>query len=375
MNEGSETAASMPGLHVAMRTDVGLRRERNEDFLATRAFGLGVFAIVCDGMGGHRGGERASRVAVAAAVASLEQSSRAEAFDALRDAALNANDAVVVESAEHAEYAGMGTTLVAALIGPETATIANVGDSRAYMLRGDGRLERITKDHSLVAGMVERGEITEEEAERHPRRNVITRALGEPDVEPDLFVTALVPGDVLLLASDGLHGMIGADAIRDVLMHQRDPARACDQLVERALAAGGDDNISVIVARRAGASEPIETPTNPGTVEVRRRPRGLGLIIGVGLGAIAVFALLIIFFRGVMIGVEERARVARDTSGVYVKDSAANAWDTPSDSGGPDSARGGAAIPDSGSADTTGAFGDGGGLPDSSRLKRSANGR
>ncbi len=375
MNEGNETAASMPGLHVAMRTDVGLRRERNEDFLATRAVRLGVFAIVCDGMGGHRGGERASRVAVAAAVASLEQTSRGEAYDALRDAALNANDAVVVESAEHEEYAGMGTTLVAALIGAETATIANIGDSRAYVLRADGRLERITKDHSLVAAMVERGEITEEEAERHPRRNVITRALGEPDVEPDLFATVLAPGDVLLLASDGLHGMIGAEAIRDVLMHQREPARACDQLVERALAAGGDDNISVIVARRAETTEPVETPTSPGTADVRHRPRGLGLIIGVGLGAIALLALLIVFFRSVMIGVEERGRIARDTSGVFVKDSMPNGWDTPADSGGPDSVRGGAAIPDSGSADTTGAFGDGGGLPDSSRLRQPANGR
>lgn len=287
------------GFRIATRTHVGLWRERNEDYLSVRETRHGLLIVVCDGMGGHVGGEHASRVAVGTLLDHVERG-KGSAGEILRHATAEANNAILAESRKNPEYQRMGTTLVAALLREAKATIANVGDSRAYLFRGDS-LQRVSRDHSLVGEMVQRGEITEEEAASHPQRNIITRALGgSSNAEPDTFDLNLERGDVILLASDGLHGMVSDNDIREVLLLIPDPARACDELVERALSAGGNDNISVIIARFAEGGEITEAPTTDPAHGERRGPRGLGLIAGVALGAIGLLVLLIVFWSVVL---------------------------------------------------------------------------
>ncbi|HVZ41938.1 MAG TPA: Stp1/IreP family PP2C-type Ser/Thr phosphatase [Candidatus Kapabacteria bacterium] len=303
------------GYEVATGTHIGLVRSQNEDYLGVQRTRNGLLLVVCDGMGGHRGGARASRIAVETAIADVEEGS-GSAGELLRHAVMRANDAIVKEAVQDGSLKGMGTTLVAALLSGEDATIANVGDSRAYLLPRSGAMERLTADHSLVGEMVQRGELSEDEAARHPRRNVITRALGTPGgIEPDIFRRRLAAGDTLLLCSDGLHGLVN-DAVITELLRRRPVAGACDALVERALAEGGTDNVTAVVALASSADEPRDATTDPGkevSAPARRRPRGLGLIIGVAFGTIAVVAGLIIFWRWVMISMEGRDTVKRDS--------------------------------------------------------------
>lgn len=269
MNQTDHTAGSPAGgtshggYRIGTRTDVGLRRQKNEDHLDVQVTPHGLLMVVCDGMGGHRGGERASRLAVETFMRAVSEG-KGDRGTILRNAVAEANRTVIAEAVVMPDYAGMGTTLVAAVLEDGRATVVNVGDSRGYLLHG-ATLQRITRDHSLVWEMVERGQITEAQAEHHPKRNIITRALGSnPDVEPDIFEVPLAQGDQLLLASDGLHGMIPDADIRDSLESHSDPARACDDLVRRALDAGGDDNVSVALARLGDGAPVAEAPTDPG---------------------------------------------------------------------------------------------------------------
>ncbi len=292
----SPDGASSGGYRVGTRTDVGLRRQKNEDYLNATATPHGLLLVVCDGMGGHRGGERASRLAVDVCTRTVLDGV-GDREQVLRSAVAAAAVAVSQESVLSSEYSGMGTTLVAALLGGGEAVVVNIGDSRAYLLHG-GTLRRITHDHSLVWGLVERGEITEEEAERHPQRNVITRSLGRnPDVEPDLFHVRLDRGDALLLSSDGLHGLVRDADIRTSLATYPEPARACDDLVERALAAGGDDNISVVLVCVDDGSPSVESPTDPGG-GAQRASGGVGkrgwawlVLLLLGVAAVLFWAL------------------------------------------------------------------------------------
>lgn len=249
----------------------------------------GLLLVVCDGMGGHAGGERASRLATEVFVRSVENGS-GTVRQILEHALFEANRAVVAESISSSELAGMGTTLVAALLQGRVATIINLGDSRAYLYRG-GAVSRITSDHSFVGEMVARGELTEEEAAIHPRRNIITRAIGiEGDPQPDLYEIELSEGDMLLLASDGLHGMISDMLISSTLSESDQPDRLCDLLIERALDGGGRDNVTVVLAR-AGGSDPDEgPPTDPG--EIRRRKGRTGSVRNIFISLLFTVAAL-----------------------------------------------------------------------------------
>lgn len=224
-------------------TDVGQVRQVNEDgFLAADP----LFAVA-DGMGGHRAGE----VASATALDVLRSSDIDSSADALMAAVEEANLTVFRRAADEPELYGMGTTLCA--IGPVAADgierigIVNVGDSRVY-LWNDGILSQITEDHSLVEAMVRGGQLTAEEAASHPRRNVVTRALGiEPVVDVDCWALTPAPGDRLLLCSDGLFGEVSDDTISGVLGNESDPMAVAEQLVRLANEAGGRDNITVVV--------------------------------------------------------------------------------------------------------------------------------
>jgi len=229
------------GIIVGAATDTGRVRDHNEDGYLFDD-GLGLIAVA-DGMGGHRGGEVASATALDALHTALSDS------DAIREAVAVANDAVYERSISDDGLRGMGTTLTAGIFDPRgTFTVGHVGDSRAYLLR-DGELTRITTDHSLVEELMAAGELTEEEAERDPRRSQITRGLGlEPGVEVDLYPVGLEAGDRLLLCSDGLTTMLHEAEISALLEEEsNDPERAAQLLVEAANEAGGVDNITVLV--------------------------------------------------------------------------------------------------------------------------------
>ena len=225
-------------IEIGSATDIGRVRERNEDSVLVDP---PLFAVA-DGMGGHRGGQVASQVALEK-LEELEDEEKGSLAEHVR----RANRAVWDRAEEDEHLAGMGTTLTAVRIDGESVVLAHVGDSRAYLLR-NGSLQQLTTDHTLVDRMVRSGEITEAEADVHPHKNVLTRALGtDEDVEVDEDAVALEDGDRLLLCSDGLTGMVTEDQIQAILEASTTPQNAAERLVRAANRAGGVDNISVVV--------------------------------------------------------------------------------------------------------------------------------
>ena len=222
------------------RTEIGNVREHNEDSLTV----LPPLFAVADGMGGHEAGEIASEITINTLNDLAPQSADAEA---LARAVVAANLNVIKAPSQGVGREGMGTTLTAAILEKERLVIAQVGDSRAYLLH-NGSLQQLTRDHSLMADMIEAGQLTEAEARVHPNRSVITRAIGsDPHMQPDLYELNVETGDRLLLCSDGICGMIEDHEIASI-MRQAPSAQSCaDQLVEAALAAGGFDNATAVV--------------------------------------------------------------------------------------------------------------------------------
>lgn len=222
------------------RTEIGNVREHNEDSLTM----LPPLFAVADGMGGHEAGEIASEITINTLNDLAPQSADAEA---LARAVVAANLNVIKAPSQGVGREGMGTTLTAAILEKERLVIAQVGDSRAYLLH-NGSLQQLTRDHSLMADMIEAGQLTEAEARVHPNRSVITRAIGsDPHMQPDLYELNVETGDRLLLCSDGICGMIEDHEIASI-MRQAPSAQSCaDQLVEAALAAGGFDNATAVV--------------------------------------------------------------------------------------------------------------------------------
>ena len=241
----------------ATRTDTGRRRMRNEDALVCAP---PLFAVA-DGMGGAQAGELASRLA-AASLEELPPGHSGE--EAAAGLVQEANARIYRRAVEDPAAAGMGTTMTAALVDgvAGAVAIAHVGDSRAYLVRGD-ELTQLTADHSLVAELVRSGRLTQEEAENHPQRSVITRVLGtDPDVDVDTLTVAAEPGDLFLLCSDGLTAMLrDEDIFRVVDEAARDPERVAAALVDAANRAGGEDNITVVAFELVEGDEPVESET------------------------------------------------------------------------------------------------------------------
>ncbi len=243
-------------LRFAARSHIGLLRQINQDSVYA---GPRLLAVA-DGMGGHAAGEVASAVAIAAIAPLDEDAPGADLLDALREAALVANQHLRDMVEGDPALQGMGTTLTAILSAGSRLGLLHIGDSRCYLLR-DGELSQITHDHSLVQALIDEGRITEDEASSHPQRSVITRVLdGRPDLEVDLSVREVRQGDRYLICSDGLTGPVGSRDTLTETLAIADPQEAVDRLVQLALRGGGPDNITVIVAD-AVESEVVPHPT------------------------------------------------------------------------------------------------------------------
>lgn len=233
-------------------TDKGKLRSMNQDyvFASDRPVGkLPNLFVVADGMGGHNAGDEAARCAVTTLLNVIRKSRERNPVRLLRKAIEEANDAVYKEANEHREFLGMGTTLVAATILKSTLYAANVGDSRLYIL-GE-QMNQVTRDHSLVEEMVRMGELTPDEARRHPDKNIITRAIGvKSTVAVDFFEVPMRNVNYVLLCSDGLTNMVSDDEIFEIVKKESDLEKAGRKLVDTANENGGRDNITVLLAGR-----------------------------------------------------------------------------------------------------------------------------
>lgn len=254
------------------RTDIGYVRDHNEDSLII----IPPLFAVADGMGGHEAGEIASEITVNTLAELAPSHLDAEGLTAAVEAA---NYNVMKAPRQGIGRDGMGTTLTAAMLEGERLLIAQVGDSRAYLLH-KGHLQQITRDHSLMADLIEAGQITPEEARVHPNRSVITRAIGSDiHMRPDIYELNVDAGDRILLCSDGLSSMISNNAIESIMRRQSDAQHCTDELVTAALENGGADNVTVVVADVPGFSE---------VREKKRAHKSRVFYIGLAIALVAV---------------------------------------------------------------------------------------
>jgi len=234
-------------LLVSARSEIGRVRKENEDnYLVSLERDL---FVVADGMGGHAGGEVAS--SIVKRVLNEEITSPdlvADCGKMLLEALLKAND-LILRLGQDEAYFGMGTTVTAALFAQERLYIAHIGDSRAYLFR-DNSLQLLTRDHSLVNELLQKGELTQEEAINHPRRNILTRALGTDEVpQIDLYDLLVQPGDILLLCTDGLYNLVYENELVEILATEENLSTKVERMVNHALERGGNDNITAVLVK------------------------------------------------------------------------------------------------------------------------------
>ena len=231
-------------------TDVGRRREMNQDYMFTSETAVGKLPnlfVVADGMGGHKAGEYASKFTVETMVEFIKNSESEEPVTAIRQALKEANHLLLKEAQADDSKAGMGTTVVAATLLDKTLYAANVGDSRLYVLNRDA-ITQITRDHSLIEEMIRLGEMDKAEAKDHPDKNIITRAVGvAAELAIDFFEIEINSGDMVLLCTDGLTNMVEDEDIRRIVLSQRDIVERTEKLIETANQNGGRDNITVVL--------------------------------------------------------------------------------------------------------------------------------
>lgn len=256
-------------MRFAALSDVGKVRESNEDFYHAD----GRLFIVADGMGGHRAGEVASLAAVEEFLSCERESRGEDPLRRLRGCLQAANRAVVEMASRDPGLQGMGTTFTVLLL-DRGAYLGHVGDSRAYLLR-EGELNPLTRDHSLVQKMVQEGFITPLEARRHPRRNIVLRALGlSTDIDADLVRVDVRPGDRILLCTDGLSSQLEDGEIARLLLEVEDPEECVARLVEEANARGGDDNVTVVLVDLEEGDEHLFSTAEEGHPRGRKKRAG-----------------------------------------------------------------------------------------------------
>ncbi len=230
-------------------TDIGKRRKLNQDYVYTSENPIGNLPnlfIVADGMGGHNAGDYASKYTVETIIREVENSTNTDVVEILRNAIEVANEHIIKLAKENEDLNGMGTTVVAATCRDGLLTVANVGDSRLYIV-GD-KIRQITRDHSLVEEMIRMGGLDRETARTHPDKNIITRAVGAaPHVKVDFFQVEMEHSEMVLMCSDGLTNMLEDEEIRMIISGQRDIVEEAEALVKAANQNGGKDNIAVIL--------------------------------------------------------------------------------------------------------------------------------
>ena len=232
-------------------TDTGVTREMNQDYYFATDKNLGNLPnlfIVADGMGGHKAGDYASRHTIERVVASISRNSSEEPVTIIQEAISKANELLVAESNEDETKSGMGTTLVIATLVGDKLIVANVGDSRLYVI--SDMVRQITRDHSLVDEMVRLGELNPSEARSHPDKNIITRAIGaQKNVKADFFEVELAKDDYVLMCTDGLTNMVRDEEILDIVRSEKEPEAIAHKLVRMANNNGGRDNITVTIIK------------------------------------------------------------------------------------------------------------------------------
>ena len=230
------------------RTDIGLKRKLNQDYVFTADLPVGRLAnlyLVADGMGGHRAGGFASKYAVETIVEEVSSTGEGEVFSILNQAIIEANYKIRKKAAEDESMAGMGTTLVAATIEGEILKVANVGDSRLYLV--NSQIRQITIDHSLVEEMVRMGGLDREQARNHENKNIITRAIGaQREINPDFFEVKLQEGDRIFMCTDGVSNMLTDDEIFEILNAESTEEEKVEKIVAMANEHGGRDNMGII---------------------------------------------------------------------------------------------------------------------------------
>lgn len=243
-------------MHVSALTDIGLTRSDNQDAYKVTEVGRNLLAIVCDGMGGAKAGNVASRL-TADEVAELtkEELSQTEdikdARSIIRRAMRTVNRKLYRMAKNDPNLSGMGTTIVCAFVTDEGVLVMNIGDSRAYLV-SDGAIEQVTRDHSMVEEMIRNGQITREESRSHPGKHIITMAIGpDDDILPDAYEFTLKKEDRLLLCTDGLHNMLTDEEILDIISGASNGDEACRRLIDAANAHGGRDNITAVLCTPA----------------------------------------------------------------------------------------------------------------------------
>ncbi len=241
-------------MQIISLTDKGKSRFNNEDFCTSAVIGDCTVLLLADGMGGANCGEVASSKAVSSVLEQftpkvMKNLSLAEIPKLLKKVIAKTNTLVFNLSNSDDEYSGMGSTLEVCLIKDSTLYIAHIGDSRVYKISSQKEITKLTKDHSLVEYMIDSGELTREEALHHPQKNIITKAIGTAkDIEPDIICHPLLPGDAILLCSDGLTNMVDEMVIADIVTSEAEPEERAKKLIDLANESGGTDNISVVLA-------------------------------------------------------------------------------------------------------------------------------
>ena len=233
-------------------THIGRRRDMNQDYMYTSTTPVGSLPnlfVVADGMGGHNAGEYASRFTVDKMVEVISQNRQQEPVAAMKEALTEANSQLLEEAGADPSKSGMGTTVVAATVIGDLLHVANIGDSRLYVIDHEA-IRQITRDHSLVEEMVRLGEMDKAAAKVHPDKNIITRAIGVTrELAVDFFEVELRPGDMILLCSDGLTNMVEDEEIKEIVLEQKNIVEKAEKLINTANENGGKDNITAIVVR------------------------------------------------------------------------------------------------------------------------------
>lgn len=231
-------------------THIGRRRDMNQDYMYTSTTPVGSLPnlfVVADGMGGHNAGEYASRFTVDKMVEVISQNRQQEPVAAMKEALTEANSQLLEEAGADPSKSGMGTTVVAATVIGDLLHVANIGDSRLYVIDHEA-IRQITRDHSLVEEMVRLGEMDKAAAKVHPDKNIITRAIGVTrELAVDFFEVELRPGDMILLCSDGLTNMVEDEEIKEIVMEQKNIVEKAEKLINTANENGGKDNITVVL--------------------------------------------------------------------------------------------------------------------------------